>query len=45
MVHLIKFASKTGVGFQLCQPQNAIHFLPQGKRLFDLNRTGRNSAV
>jgi len=30
-VHLIKPASNTGVGFQLCQSQNEIHFLPHGK--------------
>jgi hypothetical protein len=30
-VHLIKHASNTSVGFQLCQPQNAVNFLSHGK--------------
>jgi len=30
-VHLIKFASKTGIGFRLSRPQKAVHFLPHGK--------------
>jgi hypothetical protein len=38
-VHLIKLASNTGVGFQLCQPHNTIHFL------FNWSKTGRNSTV
>jgi len=25
--HLIKLLSNTGVGFQICQSQNTIHFL------------------
>jgi hypothetical protein len=29
-VHLPNLASNIGVGFQLFQPQNAIHFLPHG---------------
>jgi hypothetical protein len=29
-VHLIKLASNVGVGFQICQPQNPINFLPFG---------------
>jgi hypothetical protein len=44
-VNLIKLASNMGVRFQLCQPQNAIHFLPHGKRLFNWYKTGRNSTT
>jgi len=33
--HLIKLASTTGVGFQLCHTQNAIHFLRHEEHLFN----------
>jgi len=38
-VYLTKLASKTGVGFQLCQPQNLIHFLSHGKYFFKWSKT------
>jgi hypothetical protein len=34
-VHLVKLESKKGAGFELCQTQNAFHFLPNGKHLFN----------
>jgi hypothetical protein len=37
--HMIKFASDVSVGYQLCLPQNAIHFLAHGKHPFIWNKT------
>jgi len=34
-----------GVGFQLCQAQNTIHYTPHGKHLFNWSKPGQNSAV
>jgi hypothetical protein len=44
-VHLIKLALIMGVGFQLCQPQNAIHFFLHGKHILNWSKLGRNSPV
>jgi hypothetical protein len=44
-LHLIKLASNTGVGFELCQPRSEIHFLHYGKHLFNWSKMGQISAV
>jgi len=44
-VHLIKFARNSDVELRLCQPKNAIHFLPHIKHPFNCSKMEWNSAT